>query len=142
MNIKSKNTILIIILLILVCSNLVSLSLILPKNDTKSPIGTYCTGNGISENDRYLVLQKDGSYVLYKQFELIEKGNYWSNDSSIYSLIPESDSLEHSIVYNTDTIYFFDSYRGVIIYTKIDSVPTYINLPNFKETLPNPVDNQ
>ena len=40
------------------------------------PVGTFCAGEQVSPDCRYLTLQSDGSYLLYRQFERLEEGSW------------------------------------------------------------------
>lgn len=124
-----------VILFASLCFNVVLVVHTFYKSPNESIIGTYRTGDGIVKSDKHLVFLPDCSYVLYKQFELIEKGNYKDNiinDISVYSLISEDETSEHIILYNSsDAIYFFDDYNGFMTFTKISSTPSFVNLSNF-----------
>lgn len=127
-----KKIIIIIPLILSFCLNVVLLVMVLHKH-TDSIVGTYCTGEGFSENDKYIVFQQDSSYMIYSQFNVIEEGKYnaLDTDANIFSLISNDKASEHLIVYNQpDGICLVEDSNNIINFTRISKTPTFINLQN------------
>lgn len=127
-----KKQIIIITLILSFCLNVVLLVMVLHKR-TDSIVGTYCTGEGFSENDKYIVFQQDSSYMIYSQFNVIEEGKYnaLDTDANIFSLISNDKASEHLIVYNQpDGICLVEDSNNIINFTRISKTPTFINLQN------------
>lgn len=94
-----------------------------------SIIGTYCSGAEVSPNSNYLVFETDGSYTLYKQFELLEEGGYVAEATNVYALTAQ-DGAAHSVVYEdgSDTLYYNGFDNSIEVFSKISQTPTFINL--------------
>ncbi len=103
------------------------------KNMPKSVVGTYCAGDQKSEDAKYIALQNDGGYIIYEQFNLIEKGSYKKEHENIFSLTPENkDEIMQWIIYNErDLIYYINSLDSPAVFSRISDIPTYINLQDF-----------
>lgn len=95
------------------------------------PTGTYCTNSPDwpSNNTVYLVLAKDNTYTLYRQFEVISRGTY------------ENDTLSQTVSFDGDggfTGSYGDNYSEINLSAKDDSYSLkkyydtcfYINVPN------------
>lgn len=121
-----------IILLVSGCINLVLLGYIgflLQQSQEGSPVGTYCTGDGRSPQDQYLVFQRDNFYTLYRQFEVLDVGTYTTEDSGVLSLQPEEDGGKRFAVFSDwDTVCLVDSENEILVFYKLTSHPTYINV--------------
>lgn len=94
--------------------------------------GTYIAGAEVSPDCNYLVLQADGSYVLYKQFELLEEGCYMPEAANIYALTAQ-DGAARSVIYEdgADTLYVTGLDNSIVVFSKISQMPTFINLPKY-----------
>ncbi|RPF42081.1 hypothetical protein EDD70_2824 [Hydrogenoanaerobacterium saccharovorans] len=126
---SKKTGIFLVLLLVSICINIIIYSYALHKSSASSIIGTYCTGTGISENDKYIVFSRDGSYTCYKQYKVLEVGKYETTDSTIYTLFSQENALERAVVYNgSNTVYVFDTEKHVASYDRISSLPTFINV--------------
>lgn len=81
--------------------------------------GTYSTGNAPVRDSLYLVLQADGNYTVYKQFNILEQGTFepvplgMGSEDIIYRLISGDALAETKLVYDkeADAVALLD-YRG------------------------------
>lgn len=134
--IKFRKYIILGLLAISICINFILYIYILHTNAANGIVGTYCSGTGISGNEQYIVFLREGSYTVYKQFEVLEEGKYESKDASIYILYSEEDALARSVIYNgANIIYMFDMKKQVVQFDRISWDPIFINLPSIAEAL-------
>lgn len=124
-----KYIILIILLFILFILNVEKqnkLNYLLNKDIT----GTYITGEAISGDAEYLVFS-DNNYCKYKQFNIIQEGEYEKAHDNVYIL---NNELKEYIVHSNNEIYYFNLKQNeVFIYRKIADNSLYINVPNTKK---------
>lgn len=125
---KSKYVILIILIL---CAGVISYNSY--KNMPKDVAGTYCSGDEKSGNAKYIALDKDGGYVIYEQFNFIEKGSYKKEYENMFSLKAETEGeATQWIIYNErDLIHYINSPDSPSLFVRISDIPTYINLQDF-----------
>lgn len=95
--------------------------------------GTYCTGTQVTGEDLYIVLQKDHSYWLYKQFELLEDGTYevarTVADLNVLSLTAQGISAESTAVCNgSHVILLVGGTDDAIVFEKMSDIPAFISL--------------
>lgn len=95
--------------------------------------GTYCTGAQIAGGDLYIVLQKDHSYRLYKQFEPLEDGTYevarTVADLSVLSLAAQGVPSESTAVCDGSRVILLPGgAKDAIVFEKMSDTPTFINL--------------
>lgn len=130
-----KKLTIVIPLILSFCLNVVLLALVLHER-RDSIVGTYCTGEGFSDNDKYIVFQKDSSYMIYRQFEIIEEGKYSAvdiNNANIFTLISNDNAFRHFIAYyQPNAVCLFENDNNVVSFTRISDIPTFINLQNPK----------
>lgn len=130
-NTKKKTGILIALLVLSLCANIVLGALLFSERPAGSVVGTYCTGDGMSQDDCYLVFLQDSTYVLYKQFEIVEKGRYYAEDGGVYLLRSEDKTKETLAVFDgADQIRYYEPGAGVLSFTRISDIPAFINLPD------------
>lgn len=92
-------------------------------------IGTYCTGDGKSQNDEYLTFMDENKYINYQQFNVLEEGKYSNSYGHLYDLKPLVNKTNTSqIVYLDDLIYRTDRNGTFKIYKKISNAPLLINI--------------
>ncbi|MCI8768489.1 MAG: hypothetical protein HFH21_12030 [Ruminococcus sp.] len=71
--------------------------------------GTYSTGNEPLTDSLYLVLQTDGRYTIYRQFEVLEKGTFepllpeMGNEDIVYRLTSQDTLSETKLVYDKES---------------------------------------
>lgn len=128
-----KGTIVILVLLaISFCINIFFITYTCYKNSSASDkpiVGTYCTSNGPSGNGIYFCFERDGNYVIYKQFNVIENGTYKKENNNIYLLKKSGNDKSQYIIYNdNDSIHYVDSSNNVTYFSRIGDIPTYINV--------------
>lgn len=97
--------------------------------------GTYCTGEQVSSEDLYIVLQKDGSYTLYRQFELLAEGTYQvdrtTDGVSILSLASGGASSTGLAIHG-DSVLLLDDSGDSNVFQKISDTPLFINLQGLR----------
>lgn len=123
-----KSLIIKLILGISVCINLILLGVIYFKKVPNDFTGTYiCETTENPGDSLYLVIDKNGDYLLYRQFKEISRGKYLKQDEKIY-WIENVDGIKQYIVYDgRDTAYCFLNPDGQV-YKRINNKPMYINL--------------
>lgn len=127
------NNFLKVILIASVCINIVFLIIMYERSILKNVIGTYiCEVNNNPGNSLYLSLEKNGDYLLYKQFQTISKGKYVEQDKKVIILEGEDGQKEYVFFDGQDTIYCTVNPDGYV-YERISNVPLYINLKQDKE---------
>lgn len=124
-------TTLLIIAIIIIALLISALVYFYPK--TKSIVGTYCTGSGLSEDDIYFAFLGDNTYVQYKQFSPMDSGEYTltAMDGFFVVSITSEDGSEQILYYSgsKSLIVPDDSITdGFLEYTRISDTPTLINL--------------
>ena len=93
----------------------------------QSIVGTYCTGDGMTQKALYIAFDQDGAFATYRQFQPLEAGVYHQLEDSIYKL--EADDMENNqfATYNgTDEVHIADG-ESVLRLKRISDIPTYIN---------------
>ena len=60
------------------CANIALTVMLTSENSYQIQTGTYCTGDGKSADDTYLVIDKRGKFFVYQQFGQVETGSYTS----------------------------------------------------------------
>lgn len=92
-------------------------------------VGTYMANTPETGDAEYLTFiddNGDNTYFKYKQFQILEKGNYISEDTDIFTL--ENNSSRTQIVYKKN-IYIYDSLKKeYLVYVKISDNPIFINI--------------
>lgn len=96
--------------------------------DTGSIIGTYANGDPSMPNLTYLVMDRDGSYLIYKQLadEAIDKGNYEVISDGKY-MMESSMTDKYEAVLDDGCIYLAGEERTILSLEKYSNVPEYIN---------------
>lgn len=120
-----------VILALSLCANVVLITLITLEESPKQFVGTYCTGDEKNPTTLYIVFERDGKYVVYKQFEYIETGNYYKDGSSngVYILTMTDSEAKRFVAFNgSDQIYYFNPDNGITVFSRISEIAVYINL--------------
>lgn len=96
--------------------------------DGSSIIGTYANGDPSMPNLTYLVMDRDGSYLIYKQLadEAIDKGNYEVISDGKY-MMESSMTDKYEAVLDDGCIYLAGEERTILSLEKYSDVPEYIN---------------
>lgn len=118
----------ILIILILIILILILFILNVEKQVNKNIVGTYIMGEAITGDAEYFVFDNNNYYCRYKQFDVLEEGEYEKIHDNIYVL--NNKSKEH-IVKNNDEIYYFNQ-EEVYFYSRIDDAPIFINVHSEK----------
>ncbi len=102
-------------------------------------IGTWCTNPQAPGDGTYLVLEQEGTYLLYKQLQVLEQGRYFQEKElgKVTSIRCVSGTVEETVylVGDNSSLCMADGlYRAeqasLVKFEKISDVPTYINLKN------------
>ena len=102
-----------------------------PNDDisTASVVGTYATNDpSVSSDATYLVMDKDGSYCIYKQLaeKAIDEGTYKAGSDGKYIMESSmTDKYEALCIYGC--ICIAGEGRTIMCFEKYDDVPSYIN---------------
>lgn len=79
----------------------------------------------------YLVLEKEGTYLLYQQDRIIDKGEYYPTDTDYKTYKLKSEKVEkfYEVTVDKETITIV-GIEGAdkIDMKKIDDIPIYINI--------------
>lgn len=98
--------------------------------DAGSIIGTYATGDPSipSQDLTYLVMDRDGSYCIYKQLaeEAIDRGTYTDGPDGKY-IMESSMTDKYEAVLDDGCIYLAGEERTILSLEKYSNVPEYIN---------------
>ncbi|MEA5142698.1 MAG: hypothetical protein VB023_03865 [Oscillibacter sp.] len=105
-------------------ANLVFTVLTLSHPPEKQIIGTYSMGDPSMPTDTtvYLAITMDGTYTLYRQFVLLEEGEFNLNENSI---LLNSGSGYYD---RRDTIVLWNDEK-INVFTRISDIPEFINVP-------------
>lgn len=97
--------------------------------DTGSIIGTYANGDPSMPNLTYLVMDRDGSYLIYKQLadEAIDRGSYRDVSTDGRYIMESSMTDEYEAVLDDGCIYLAGEGRTILRLEKFNDVPEYIN---------------
>lgn len=96
--------------------------------DTGSIVGTYANGDPSMPNLTYLVMDRDGSYLIYKQLakEAIDRGSYKDGPDGKY-IMESSMTDKYEAVLDDGCIYLAGEERTILSLEKYSNVPEYIN---------------
>ena len=97
--------------------------------DGSSIVGTYANGDSSSSQDlTYLVMDRDGSYLIYKQLakEAIDRGSYKDGPDGKY-IMESSMTDKYEAVLDDGCIYLAGEERTILSLEKYSNVPEYIN---------------
>ena len=102
-----------------------------PNDDisTASVVGTYATNDpSVSSDATYLVMDKDGSYCIYKQLaeEAIDEGAYKAGSDGKY-IMESSMTDKYEALCIDGCICLAGEGRTIMCFEKYDDVPSYIN---------------
>ena len=104
----------------------------LKNPEDESVVGTFLAGREWDvENSSYIVFQQDGSYVRYKQFEVLEEGDYLDEGQGFFALAlaPGESGQGGRVVYNgSDEVVLVDAEGGAELFVRISETPTFINV--------------
>ena len=118
--------VMIAIIVLLLISNIVQYN---SFNRDGTIIGTSRTGDGMSPLDEYFIFEKDGKYVIYRQFAILESGTYEEVEDSLYLLSDGTGAQAAYALYSRseDKVYLIraDEFRT---FAKVSDVPFYINV--------------
>lgn len=120
-----------VILILMVVSFMINIALIVylfGNKQSDNVVGTYCTGDGKAEGDRYIVLQEDGIYTIYEQFKRIETGEYMLDHDDVYTLKEKESDYTHNFIYSNGKVFYWEK-EDVLVFDKISSKSMYINVP-------------
>lgn len=123
-----KKLIVLILLIAVAATGLVFCTYHPPQQIT----GTYCSGEQVSGEDIYLALEQDGSYTLYRQFELLQSGSYHREQElekmQLFSL-RSAESAATWLLWDGGEQLLLLSADTALPLHKISDTPSYINLP-------------
>lgn len=94
-----------------------------------SVVGTYATNDpSVSSDATYLVMDKDGSYCIYKQLaeEAIDEGTYKAGSDGKY-IMESSMTDKYEALCIDGCICIAGEGRTIMCFEKYDDVPSYIN---------------
>lgn len=115
---------LLVMLVLSLTANMVFTVLTLSHPPEKQIKGTYCMGDPSMPTDTtvYLAIAIDGTYTLYRQFVLLEEGEFLLKENSIFlnSVSGYYDQRDTIVLWNDGEINVF---------TRISDVSEYINVP-------------
>ncbi len=94
----------------------------------KDVVGTYIMGEAVTGNAEYFVFDNNNYYCRYKQFNVIQEGEYEKIHGNVYIL---NNELKEYIVYSNDEIFYFNQ-DDVCFYSRIDDIPLFINVQQNK----------
>ena len=102
-----------------------------PNDDisTASVVGTYATNDpSVSSDATYLVMDKDGSYCIYKQLaeKAIDEGTYKAGSDGKY-IMESSMTDKYEALCIDGCICLAGEGRTIMCFEKYDDVPSYIN---------------
>ena len=102
-----------------------------PNDDisTASVVGTYATNDpSVSSDATYLVMDKDGSYCIYKQLaeKAIDEGTYKAGSDGKY-IMESSMTDKYEALCIDGCICIAGEGRTIMCFEKHDDVPSYIN---------------
>lgn len=102
-----------------------------PNDDisTASVVGTYATNDpSVSSDATYLVMDKDGSYCIYKQLaeKAIDEGTYKAGSDGKY-IMESSMTDKYEALCIDGCICIAGEGRTIMCFEKYDDVPSYIN---------------
>ncbi len=99
------------------------------KISNDSVVGTYATNDpSVPSAATYLVMDRDGSYCIYKQLaeDAIDKGSYKAGSNGKY-IMESSMTDEYEAVLDDGCIYLAWEGRTILSLEKYSNVPEYIN---------------
>lgn len=126
---KSIVFILVALLAISVCLNVVVIrksNFLYKEMTVVGSFSTFPPSIPSSEGQLYLTLDYDGKYLIYRQFEVIDSGNYQIEEKklSFYGKTNFAGYYDGS-----DEIVFFDSMNNEILcFLRYSNLPEYINV--------------
>ena len=102
-----------------------------PNDDISndSVVGTYATNDpSVSSDATYLVMDKDGSYCIYKQLaeKAIDEGTYKAGSDGKY-IMESSMTDKYEALCIDGCICIAGEGRTIMCFEKYDDVPSYIN---------------
>ena len=102
-----------------------------PNDDisTASVVGTYATNDpSVSSDATYLVMDKDGSYCIYKQLaeKAIDEGTYKAGSDGKY-IMESSMTDKYEALCIDGCICIAGEGRTIMCFETYDDVPSYIN---------------
>lgn len=103
--------------------------------------GTYSTGNEPLTDSLYLVLQTDGRYTIYRQFEVLEKGTFepllpgTGKEDIIYRLTAQDTLSKTKLVYDkeSDEVVLLDYQDKDIPMGRMSRDAVFINVGDLAE---------
>lgn len=121
----------VILLLIFVCGIAVMKS---RDAANQSPVGTFCTGTGMSEEDQYIALYSDNRYLQYRQFFRQSSGTYEVEpvEGGVMICLTDQNGAETRLAYDgKDVLAEIDEkpFEAHLTYHRVNDVPMEINLP-------------
>lgn len=126
-------SILILFLSFSVCVNIALLWFLYHKNTPTNLTGTYISRGTTSEESRYLVFEKDGTYLFYEQFHILSSGTYTTEQDTVYRLKEKSAQNQYYVVYDGhDIAYLFSARNGIQLFQRSSDLPTYVNISKEK----------
>lgn len=113
---------------IILCLALLSLLLVgfTLRPSEVDPAGTFCAGEQVSPDSRYLTLQSDGSYLLYRQFARLEEGSWevaQEEDSLLITLQAADGTVKQAVLARSEILRLDEEE-----FRRISDTPTYINV--------------
>lgn len=94
--------------------------------------GTYSTNANQPEDGEYYVLQSDGNYMKYRQFQILEQGSCRSDAYEGAHIITLSQDVnEKQILHTNSQLYEFNADGTIAVYSKISEQSVYINVDGY-----------
>ncbi len=103
------------------CANIALTVMLTSENSYQIQTGTYCTGDGKSADDTYLVIDKRGKFFVYQQFGQVETGSYTSPYHHVLILIPSDDT-------NGGHLVIFHDPKSVLLWGRNGTMAEYFQI--------------
>jgi hypothetical protein len=130
--IKKRDYHFIIVSTVLILSFLLNVGLIAFMNYDKEStdiIGTFCTGDGMSDDDEYIVFTSEKSYTIFDQFNIVEEGAYVIDDNNVFTLLHDNNEDSTQVYFaNGKIIRLSLENNKILVYSRLTNIPTFINV--------------
>ena len=124
---KIKNYLIAILAVLLLCSVVINLFQ-MREPVRASVVGTFLHGEqGLT--GIYLVFTRDGGFMKYRQFEIIDVGEYPSIGDGIYTLQSnEGYPNTKKVLYREGRLYLFEQNGELTVFNRLSTMPSFINV--------------